>query len=126
MKTIKKIYLLSVLALTVTAQVVRADDATDTKIHNAVETRLATTPTTAVGLANTLGELKTDILAIIATAPDAANYATLKAAVEKLDPKQMLAMVIHLKNVLEIMPNNTKALILTKVPLRIRLAMKLS
>ncbi|MCX5924530.1 MAG: hypothetical protein NTZ68_03850 [Candidatus Dependentiae bacterium] len=125
MKTIKKIYLLSVLVLAVTAQGAPANIiTTDTRIHNAVEARLAKNFANAKDLATTLGSLKIEILAIIDAAPDAANYATLRAAVDKLEPEKMLAMVIHLKTVLKSMPDNTSALILAKVPMPFRLALQ--
>lgn len=116
MKSIKKIYLLSALALTVATPMLHANDETDAKIHQAVEARLAKTPTNATDLATTLDILKTEILEIIKNSPDSVQYASLKTALEKLNSKQMLAMIIHLKTILNNVPGHTKALILTKVP----------
>ncbi|HSW77111.1 MAG TPA: hypothetical protein VLG50_08690 [Candidatus Saccharimonadales bacterium] len=116
MKSIKKIYLLSALALTIAAPVLRADDATDKAIHQAVETKLAKIKDPAKELTTVLDEIKIEILEIIKNSSDTKKYSSLKTALEKLDSKQLICMMIHLKIVLNNIPTQTKALILTKVP----------
>ena len=118
MKTIKKIYLVSALALTAAVPtMMRADAVTDTKIHKAVEVRLTKAPTSANDLKAALDVLKVELLAIIDAAPNPAEYTTLKTALKQLDTKVLLAAIVHLKTVLNNVPGNTKALVLSNVPM---------
>lgn len=125
MKSLNKIFLLTVLGLGVYVTEVFADQEIQSKIHKVVETKISslagTTPTNDnSALVRILEEIKADLLDILKTAPDTEQYKKLQAAVKNLNTKNMLVMVGHVKIILANIDDKTKNLILDQVPEKVR------
>lgn len=124
MKSFNKILLLTVLGFGAYVSEIKADAEIQTKIHKAIEAKIAnlgTKPTSnekesQAALVKILTEIKVDLLEILQSAPDTPQYKKLKTAVDQLKPANMLAMIGHIKTILANIDEKTKALILQQIP----------
>lgn len=118
MKSIQKLFLLSVLGLGVYVNQALADEITDNKIHQVVSDHISSIQGgDTKALADALEKIKADVSVIIKNSPDSEKYSTLDAALCKLDPTAMYAAIGHLKTVLANVPAHTKDLIMKKYPI---------
>lgn len=118
MKTIQKLFLLSVLGLGVYVNQALADEVTDNKIHQVVSDHINSVQAgDTKALADALEKIKIDVSDIIKNSSDSDKYSTLHAALCKLDPTAMYAAIGHLKTVLANVPTHTKELVLQKYPI---------
>ena len=118
MKSIQKLFLLSVLGLGVYVNQALADEATDNEIHKVVVSHMSSVQgNDAKALANALEKIKADVSEIIKKSLDSDKYSTLQAALSKLDPTAMYAAITQLKIILANVPAHTKDLIMKKYPI---------
>jgi hypothetical protein len=116
-KNSKKLLLLSVLGLLAYAPKVSADAQTDSLINATV----AACINNIKGIDNdalkkALSEIKSQLTAIIAASPNAAEYKELQTALGKLNPEALFASLACIQTILSKIPSESKDLILTKVP----------
>lgn len=117
MKNSKKLLLLSALGLLACAPKVSADTETD-RIINAT---VAASINNIKGIDNSalkkaLSEIKSQLTAIIAASPNAAEYKDLQTALGNLNPDALFASLAYIQTILSKIPNESKDLILTKIP----------
>lgn len=125
MKSLSKIFLLTVLGLGVYVTEVFSNDDIQSRIHNIVQTKISllagTTPSNDnAALVKILEEIKVDLLDVLSTAPDTEQYKKLQTAVKNLNTKNMLVMVGHVRIILANLDEKTKNLILDHVPPKIK------
>jgi len=125
MKSLSKIFLLTVLGLGVYVTEVFSNDDIQSKIHNIVQTKISSLAGTApsndnAALVKILEEIKVDLLEVLSTAPDTEQYKKLQTAIKNLNTKNMLVMVGHVRIILANLDEKTKNLILDHVPAKIK------
>ncbi|MCX5923266.1 MAG: hypothetical protein NTU89_01735 [Candidatus Dependentiae bacterium] len=117
MKNSKKLLLLSVLGLLACAPKVSADTETDRIINETVSASINNIKgIDNAALKKALSEIKSQLTAIIAASPNAAEYKELQTALGKLNPEALFASLACIQTILSKIPSESKDLILTKVP----------
>lgn len=125
-------YLTKLFMLTIFAQGVYVNDVTakdagadaiqpdniQTAIHNAIEKQANSFKGSEKDLVGFLKNIKKDLDEILKSAP--AEYKDLKNAIGQLDPNNLLTMLGHVNVILKNIKPETKALILSLIPLKFK------
>jgi hypothetical protein len=119
MNYFQKMFMLTVLAVGVYVPEAISDESIQNKIHNAIEKRINELNKTSSrkdgDIIKLLDIIKADITEILNSTSDTTEYNDLKEALEKLDTRNLFAMLGHIRIILANIHPNTKELILKQV-----------